>query len=627
MRLTTLIAVATACAVAAELPSIHATERHAPPEWAVWQRKLISAMNQAAPVYLRAFTYRGGALKSHGKVDDDYECFRNWPLFYAIGGDSEILDRALEQWNAVTRYWTYENPALQDEFIKHYDMLHLSEAYVGFQYFGLADPAIPENVARARRFASYYLGMPNYDARHRIIRSPFTGAGGPLFHSDATYMVNYGHASLMPFLERPEKGWENNPGRRAEIQALYDRVVMSGDVIMNLAVTGLVAHAYIQTGEERFKRWVLEYVDAWMTRIRENNGIIPDNVGLNGVVGENRKGQWWGGFFGWTGRYSLEMIFNALITASEAATLVSGDRRYLDLLRSQIDVLLANSMEREGDLLVPYRYGPNGWEDFRPLEAHPFSHLWKMSMSPADWKRIERLRAGSRRGPMPYAYAESPEPPEPGAEAWRPDGSTVDWKKPVVDMSHRNQHRYNEAPHLLYLAGENPDWPIRILEAEYARLLRNLDRIRSGNWQHPWRSQSLTEQNPVFTNGLAQMTMGAPYTCFNGGLLQARLRYFDPLRRRPGLPPDVAALIERMEDDRTVARLENLSPLESRRVTVQAGAFGEHRFLTVAGGSDKVVVNGRYFEVELAPGTGIVLDIAMERLVNQPSYDLPWSNN
>jgi len=625
MRL--LCVLALAAPLVAEMPVVRAMERHAPPEWAVLERKLIATMNEAVPVYLRAFTYRGGAFKAHGKVDDDYECFRNWPLFYAIGGDAVALDRALEEWNAVTRYWTYEKPALQDEFMKHYDMLHLAEAYVGFQYFGLADPTIPENTVRARRFAGYYLGMPNYDPKHKILRSPLTGSGGPLFHSDAGYVLNYGHASLAPVVEPLEPGWDKEPKRAAEIQALYDRIVISGDVIMNLAVTGLVAHAYIQTGDEKYKRWVLEYVDGWMERIRKNNGIIPDNVGLNGVIGENRKGQWWGGFFGWTGRYSLEMIFNSLVTAAESAYLVSGDARYLDLLRSQLDVVLNNSIDRDGDLLVPYRYGAKGWEDFRPIETYPLSHLWKLSMKGEDWQRIERVRAGSKRGPMPYAYAESPKQPEPGSEAWRPDGSKMDWNKVWTDLNQRNQNRYNESPHLTYLAGQNQDWPVRIMQAEHARVVRNLDRIRSGNWEHAWKSHSLTEQNPVFTNGLAQATMGAPYTCFNGGLLQARVRYFDPQQRRPGLPPDVAAQVERMEDRKTVVRLENLSAYHSRTVVVQAGGFAEHRFLQVTDGSQKVAVNGKHFQVEMPPGTGIRLELGMERMVNRPTYDFPWREN
>ena len=65
---------------------------------------------------------------------------------------------------------------------------------------------------------------------------------------------------------------------------------------------------------------------------------------------------------------------------------------------------------------------------------------------------------------------------------------------------------------------------------------------------------------------------------YNGGLLMSRLRYFDPNRERPGLPEDVAVLVEKIEKNRTVLKLINLSPIDSQDVIVQAGGFGEHLF-------------------------------------------------
>ena len=61
----------------------------------------------------------------------------------------------------------------------------------------------------------------------------------------------------------------------------------------------------------------------------------------------------------------------------------------------------------------------------------------------------------------------------------------------------------------------------------------------------------------------------------------ARLRYFDGERQRPGLPRDVAALVDQLSAKRTRLHLVNLSPFYVRDVVVQAGAFGEHRFTAV----------------------------------------------
>ena len=590
-------------------------------------------MGAAAEVFRERFVHRGGGLRRHGKLDDDYECFTAWPLVYLIGGDTALLDTSIEAWNGITRQWTYEHQkSVHREFVRHYDMLHLAEAYVGLQNFGLADPSIPEHVERACRFASFYTGQDpeaaNYDAALRLIRSPMTGSGGPEFSSSADYVLNYGHATLHPVVKDLEPEWDKDPARHAEIQRLYDEVVVRGDVPMNLAITGLVAHAHILSGEERYRRWVLDYVDAWIDRTAANDGIIPDNVGLAGKIGENRGGQWWGGFFGWTGRYSVWMMFHALGTATEAAWLLSRDPKYLAFYRSQVDYLLDRAIERDGDLLVPHKMGPEGWYDFRPLDPYVVGNLWHLSMDPGDWATLERLYAGARHGPHAYAYAESPEPPAPGAEEWRPDGP-ADWHR-VHDHLTGNKFVENEPAHLRWLAGDNPDWPEAALAATSRHVATCVERLRAGDWEHEWRSQTVTAQNPVLAGVLAQMTMGAPFQGFNGGLLVARVRYFDPARRRPGLPDGVAALVERLSAERTVLQLVNTADAE-RRVIIQAGGYGEHAFADVAwedaraGGVDegRTEVGDRYLEVVLPAGACTRLQLGMRSNVNPPTYAFP----
>ncbi len=622
--------------------TITGSVREAPPSWAVMQRHLIDTINDAAPLYLDRFTYPGGTMRLHGKLDDDYESFNSWPLFYVIGGDEKILDWSFRQWNAITRQWTYQHgQSIYKEFVKQYDMLHLSEGYLGFQYFGLADPVIPENIDRASRFAGFYLNedpeAPNYDSEYKIIRSIATGSKGPSDHEGGEYALKYGHASLYPVVKEPQPDMSKDRERGRELQKLYDEIVVPCDAPINLAITGLVTHAYLATGDEKYKDWVLEYVGAWMERIVENNGIIPDNVGRSGKIGEYRNGQWWGGFFGWDTRYSIEIMFNALITAAECAYLVSGDPDYLDLLRSQADVLLNRAEERNGNLLVPYRHGPDGWYDFRPMMPHILSHLWHASLAREDWERIEKIRTGVKNGPHPYAYAMSPDPPAPGSEEWHSDGTISDWNDVIEIENFENLNRFNEKSHLRFLAGKNPDWPERILEAEYNMVCRTIERIKDEDYVHPWNSQRIVARNPVRTNGLAQMTLGAPFPSFNGGLLIAAVRYFDVDHARPGLPEDVAALVEKLESDLTVVHLVNTSAFETRRLIVQAGAYREHTFTevtyteqirdskgTTVFGEKTVPVHKDYFAVELPPSTTVKLNIGTKRFVSRPTYAFPW---
>jgi hypothetical protein len=573
----------------------------AAPAWAVQQRRLLAAIKEAAPVFLEHHTLADGGLRRHGKLDDDFETFRDWTLAYAIGGERALFDHGRRCWEAITRHWTAKGH-MNREFIcaGHTDMLHLSEGYVGFQYFGLADPDDATNRERACRFASFYTGddpaAPNYDREHRVLRSPFTGSTGPArSRADTTFtartMLETEHqwASLYPVVKDREPDCES-----PEILELADRVITRSDVAMNLAVTGLVTNAYLYTGDDRYRSWVLEYVDAWMERTRANGGLIPDNVGPTGKIGEHRDGQWWGGFFGWTNIHAVEMISKAVITATECALVLTGDGGYLDFLRGLVDGFLERAVERDGELLVPHRMGPDGWYDLRRLDPAIVGHLWHASMDRQDEARYGRLRRGSV-------------------------------SRPRDDIAHANEHRDNDPPHLDYLMGLNPEWPAQVVEAEHTMVRRNLARIQGGIYESG--SQTVVEQNPVLTNGLAQMTMGAPFTCYNGGLLRAHLRWFDADHRRPGLPADVAALVESVGVDHVAASLVNLSPVAKRQVIVQAGAYGEHEVTNVTVSRDETErreVKDRAFAVALPPATTTRLRIGLRRFVRRPSYAFPW---
>ena len=143
--------------------------------------------------------------------------------------------------------------------------------------------------------------------------------------------------------------------------------MLNGDIPNTLGATALVTNAYLYTGDERYKRWVLEYVDVWLDRVRRNGGIMPDNVGPTGKIGEQRGGQWWGGLYGWYHFGGFNVMFHSLTVAAECALLLSGDFGYLELLRSQLELLLRHARTRhDGQLLVPQKHGPHGWEDLPP---------------------------------------------------------------------------------------------------------------------------------------------------------------------------------------------------------------------------------------------------------------------
>ena len=70
------------------------------------------------------------------------------------------------------------------EFPVMFDWLHNGEGLTVFNLQGLSDPDDRRFQHRVRRFAGFYLnedpGAPNYDPKHKIIRSLFNGSRGPL---------------------------------------------------------------------------------------------------------------------------------------------------------------------------------------------------------------------------------------------------------------------------------------------------------------------------------------------------------------------------------------------------------------------------------------------------------------
>ena len=591
----------------------------APPSWAIWERSLIDVMNQSIHPFLAKYTREDGTLifrDDFGGIDgldDAYESIYNWPLFYALGGDDDVLPLAFKEWNAITRQFT-EYGQVYNEFEQGYDWFHQGEGYLYFYFFGLADPTISLNVERAKRFAGLYMNedanAPNYDEKLNIIRCAHNGSRGPAFHQ-FDRRESYGYSETMkpyglPFYDIPGinmyEELKDPENAKKMGQAMRERMGR-GDVVANLAVTSLVTNAYLYTGDEKYKKWVEEYVGGWMEHTKQNNGILPDNVGPSGKIGEYMDGNWWGGNYGWTwphGFYNVEM---AALIAAQNAMLLDQNSSYLELPRSQIDLVMNKGIIKDNTLLVPYKYGAQGWFEYRPLAPHYPVSLWNMSMEEDDFQRIQKLR----------------------------ELSNEDWKEVRY---FRNKHDDgHESPWICFLLGENPTYPEEILKESHSQVYHRLEMIRNDKQDpktyniHHWQ-----QRNPVITEALIQLTLGAPQVVYNGGLLMARVRYFDFKRKRPGLPKDVAALVEKLEAEKTVLKLVNLSPIEDKEMIVQSGVFGEHQFTFVkyqtrTNGQVEyktVEVNDKFFHIQLVPGAQITLDMGMKRFVNNPTYSLPW---
>jgi hypothetical protein len=302
-------------------------------------------------------------------------------------------------------------------------------------------------------------------------------------------------------------------------------------------------------------------------------------VDLDGRIGGSDN-RWWGNAYGWgfspinpvNGRREHRNRIPRALVGFSNALLVTGDQKYVDAWRSMIDVVNSHARTADGAKEYPTMHGAEGWYGW---QRQPWNvgalEVWYWSMRADDRTRI-------------------------GTDPW-----------------------------IEYLHGANASYPETALQRDLDSIPRKVEAIRADQTPPQKRlADNMLDLNPAATDSLVRLMFGALVPGREGGLLNARVRYFDPARRRAGIPPDVAALVSELADRRTVVTLVNLSPTEPREVLVQAGGYGEHQFEAVEWNGRRVTLNAREATVRLRAGAGARLAFDTRRYVNQPTTVLPW---
>jgi hypothetical protein len=595
MLLVALVA-GTASARAAAGPAVLRVDTPmSPPGWALLERALLRANADACrEFYERYFDERGYLLcvERWGGDDGPDDAIENcavWPLLHALGGPEEVLRLYKKAWEGHLRQYTLARtmdvPFARDgmyykEFPVMFDWLHHAEGLTAFNHEGLSDPEDERFRQRVRRFAGFYLNedpdAPNYDPEHKIIRSLFNGSRGPLLRK----------ATALDWAGDPiEVGnrFKLGHGERSFAEMLahfkdYNDIV--GDHPQNLHATTLALNAYMLAHEPKYRKWLLEYVDAWRERTLANKGIIPTNIGLDGKIGSAAGGRWYGGVYGW-GFSVEEPVSKKMVHRNNHrlgfvgfmnAYLLTGAERYLDVWRKQIDAVNSQKKNIDGKALYPTMFGDQGWYHFtpEPYSAHALD-IYYLSMRPEDRARVP-------------------------ANRW-----------------------------LDYLDGKHASYPEEALRRDLEAVRAKVAGMRQDLTTPDTRlADDPLRFTPVRVEALTELMLGGIPPGRQGTALVCRLRYFDPVARRAGLPEGVAALVEKMSNDSVTVQFVNTDPVRARRLIVQAGAYGEHQFRTASLGGKDTEVNAATLALELSPGAGERLVLRMSRHVNQPTLALPW---
>jgi hypothetical protein len=563
------------------------------PAWATLERKLLAENVPACREFYRKYYDERGYIQcflrwgANDGPDDAFENFNRWPELHALGADDEILKMYLTGWEGMTRQYseakTVETPAGRDgmyvkEFSAQSDWMHHGEGTQLLNRLALSSPNLPSYRARTPRFAAFYMGTdpdaPNYDPEKKLIRSMINGSRGPLLRKataldwvgdpfDTTgFVALHGESTYQQFLEHYQE---------------YTDVV--GDHFLNLAATSLPTNAYLLTGEAQYRRWLVDYMDAWLARMRQNDGVIPSFVDLDGTIG-GKEGRWWNNAYGWgfspvnpvTGRRENRNRIRWALSGFSNALLVTGDQKYVDAWRAMIDKVNSHARGTGEKKEYPTMFGADGWYGW---QRDPWSvgalEVWYWSMRPTDRARVD-------------------------ADPW-----------------------------VQFLEGKNAAYPETTLQRDLESIPKKVAQIRADKTAPDKRlADNMLDYNPAATDALVRLMFGALVPGRDGGLLNARLRYFDPERRRAGVPEDVAALISELGDRRTVVTLVNLNAKTPRTVIVQAGGYAEHQFESMEWNGKTEKLDARQVSIRLAPGAGAKVTFAMRRYVNQPTVAFPW---
>jgi hypothetical protein len=577
MRVLFAVLILSSVAVAAG-PAVVIERPMPPPDWALAERALLVANAEAAAAFAEKYLDDWGFLRcverwgGNDGPDDAMENFHNWTLAYALGGPESILRWFDKAWEGhLIQYTRARAPSVEmakegmfyREFITAFDWEHNGEGLAAFLFYGLGRPNDLRYLQRMQRYAGFYTGedleAKNYDRQHKIIRSIHNGSRGP---------------KLTPASER-DWGGEPVPGQPERLTRYSTAANIRGDHPLNLCSTALAMNAYMLTRQTKYREWLLEYAGAWRDRVIANGGNIPTNIGLDGRIGGEWDGKWYGGVFGWNfwpQENARNYFKRGPRIAFGSAFLLTADESYVEPLRRQMHNLYAVQKMENGRVLLPNKHGDQGWYGYIPnRHADLERDLYLWSMREADLERVS-------------------------GDPW-----------------------------ITYLAGKNPGYPMKALEAEFQRIRRTVAGLRADTSTPDTRASDHPQRyNPVATTALLNLTLGANDPGSAGNILHSRLRYFDPEKRRAGLADDVAALVEKIGPGEVVVTLVNTNPVHPRAVTVQMGAYAEHQCDSVSVGGKSLQVGGPHFLVRLGPGAGDRLTIAMRRYARQPTLAFPW---
>ncbi len=530
------------------------------PAWAKTELANLDKAETALLEFVRRFTgpegnTLGGENAGHGAIDDRMEGLFRWDRYLVLAGSDDLRLKFLRLWKWCWRY----------------------------------------GVGRGIFRHGFYRG--SYDAEHACELFPMLWVCMELFPDDAELTaVNRRLADMLssPTYFHPKNHFLRYSAMNVRLTAATAPQAMRkhrGDNALNTQYTAGVWLAYLTTGQEKYRKWVLDYSRAWNKAAAGNNGILPFGVETDALkLGPNGNGEWWKanagfGYEDW-GMNGSSMGFNSLFTA--AVYLDGGDPVHGSGLVSTVKTLFANTDEKG---LPPSAYSPKhgGW--YRTIKGG--RTVWPHHI-PCMLQRAYVL-------------------------TWSPEVKKLISKYPIAAVTYREKNlaRWNR---FTYTGEEKMAFAEGALGGgiKVNRLWKGM--IKSARGSQPRGGDSQRDASPVPSRYNLDLIDGGQWAAANGragGPSTSEVGYFDRSGRRR-LPTGVAALVRHSEKGLIKLYLCN-SNGRPVALTLTGGFYGQHRIDAIEAGEVKGKPGARLARLTLAPKSVAELTVRITRCMYVPS--------
>jgi hypothetical protein len=531
------------------------------PAWATKELEAFAAVERCYRDFMKRFAKPDGstvvtARCGHGNIDDIIEGFFKWDQFILLAASDELREQYVRVWKYHWKYGTDQGWFADGFYVKGYDAEHAGELLPMLWACIELRPDDRELTAVNEATARLLTSPEWFDPRRHLFRYSFVRS-------------------------RPvDEAWRKK----------YLEPRWTGECGVNTVYTGCVWLAHLTSGQEKYRKWVLDYCAAWNRAAAANKGVFPYHIDTpSGKLGPGGDGRWWAGteHEGRRGTASFDYARYGMVTPTRglrnlpvaAAFLDRGDARHAAGLVSTVKALFANA--REG--LPPTAYDPEqgGWfrgdkwphhipvlldkayvltwdADLRKLiDAYPVDRVKWLEQEFAEWCRFTYCGRGG------LAVAE----------------------KAFDRARQRAERRMQKAAALA----------------------------------EPKKGDDLTDVTLERVCDFAYVD-GAQWGGHNarcGGPSPGSVGYFSESGRR-GLPAGVAALVRGVREDSVTLLVCNTNR-KPARLLVTGGYYGQHRIKSVSSGGAGVDVNARRVLLELPARSLARLELTLARCAYPPT--------